>query len=251
MHSSATLVRPIYFVSDLHLCDARPAINALFFRFLVERAAHAKSLYILGDLFEYWVGDDQLDHDPLAREVCCALRELSAKGATTYFMHGNRDFLIGQRFAAEAALTLLIDPSELQLGQHRLLLMHGDTLCTDDIAYQQWRAQARDVRWQRELLQRSYPDRMKLASDIRAQSNSAKLAKPDDIMDASEMAIMKAFRDFNRPVLVHGHTHRPAHHFHDIDGQRCERWVLQDWYRVGGCLKFDPLSENFTLEQVA
>jgi UDP-2,3-diacylglucosamine hydrolase len=244
-------MRPTLFISDLHLCDARPAINALFFRFLNEVAASAQSLYILGDLFEYWVGDDQLDHDPLARQVCDGLRALSSKGVTLYFMHGNRDFLLGERFASEAGLKLLKDPTEVSIAGARLLLLHGDTLCTDDVAYQQWRTQSRDTRWQNEFLQKSFSERNAIATSIRQQSDSAKSAKADEIMDAAESAITETFRNTRVAVMIHGHTHRPAHHIHHIDEQIYDRWVLRDWYRDGGYLSLDATIGEFKSETIA
>jgi UDP-2,3-diacylglucosamine hydrolase len=244
-------MRPILFISDLHLCDTRPDINVLFFRFLSEVATSAQSLYILGDLFEYWVGDDQLDHDPLARRVCDVLHALSSKGVTLYFMHGNRDFLLGERFALEAGLKLLADPAEVAIDGTRLLLLHGDTLCTDDVAYQQWRVQSRDTHWQNEFLQKSFSDRNAIATSIRQQSDSAKSVKAEEIMDAAESAIAETFRDTRVAVMIHGHTHRPAHHIHHIDEQVYDRWVLQDWYRDGGYLRFDATTGEFKPETIA
>jgi UDP-2,3-diacylglucosamine hydrolase len=243
-------MRPTLFISDLHLCDARHDINALFFRFLNEVAANAQSLYILGDLFEYWVGDDQLDHDPLARRVCDSLHALSSKGVALYFMHGNRDFLLGKRFASAAGLKLLADPTEISIGDSRLLLLHGDTLCTDDVAYQQWRSQSRDIRWQSEFLQKSFHERNAIATSIRQQSDSAKSAKAEEIMDASESAIAQTFREAKIAVMIHGHTHRPAHHIHHIDNQIYDRWVLQDWYRDGGYLSLDAKTGELKLETI-
>jgi UDP-2,3-diacylglucosamine hydrolase len=244
-------MRPILFVSDIHLCDARPGLTALFFRFLNDIAAQAETLYVLGDLFEYWVGDDQLDHDPLARRTCDGLRALSAQGVALYFMHGNRDFLLGERFAGEAGLTLLADPTEISLGSKRVLLMHGDTLCTDDAAYQRWRTQSRDAVWQKAFLAKTYAERSAIATSIRAQSDSAKRAKTEEIMDASELAIEETFRRSNAQVIIHGHTHRPAHHIHQIDGLRHERWVLQDWYRTGGYIGFDREASSFAVKTIA
>jgi len=135
-------MRPSLFISDLHLHQTRPAASAAFFHFLLTEANRAKALFILGDLFEYWVGDDQLDHDHLSRTVCDSIRTLSDAGVEVFFMHGNRDFLIGERFATEAKLTILTDPTQIRHGEKSLLLLHGDTLCTDDLAYQQFRRQA-------------------------------------------------------------------------------------------------------------
>jgi UDP-2,3-diacylglucosamine hydrolase len=236
-------MRPTLFISDLHLCDARPAINELFFRFLTEVAADAHALYILGDLFEYWVGDDQLDHDPLAHRVCSALAALSASGVTLYFIHGNRDFLISNRFAIEASISLLPDPTEMIISGTRVLLMHGDTLCTDDVAYQKFRRQTRSPEWQSSTLSKSYAERTALAGSIRLQSDSAKSMKTVEIMDVTKETVEQTFRTHHFPTLIHGHTHRPAHHQHRVDGRRCDRWVLPDWHDHGGYL-VSPIIEG-------
>lgn len=228
---SATL-----FISDLHLADERPEINSLFFRFLNDTAQGADALYILGDLFEYWVGDDQLDHDPLARSVTDSIRRLSDAGTRVYFMHGNRDFLIGERFAREAGLTILPDPTLIKLYDQQILLMHGDTLCTDDVAYQKFRVQTRTTEWKNATLAQPYEARQQLARSIRAQSDSEKNQKPEEIMDVTEAAVEDAFRMHHHPLMIHGHTHRPATHRHSVDGRTCERWVLADWHGRWECL---------------
>ncbi len=224
------------FISDLHLADERPEINSLFFRFMDETARAAEALYILGDLFEYWVGDDQIDHDPLARAVVDSLRRVSDGGTSIFFMHGNRDFLIGERFAREAGLTILLDPTLIQLYDQRVLLMHGDTLCTDDIAYQKFRAQTRTNEWKNATLAQPYKARQQLARSIRAQSDSEKNQKPEEIMDVTEATVEEVFRQHHYPVMIHGHTHRPATHRLLVDGHSCERWVLADWHGRGECL---------------
>ena len=225
---SATL-----FISDLHLADERPEINSLFFRFMEDTARGAEALYILGDLFEYWVGDDQLDHDLLARSVTDTIRRLSDAGTRVYFMHGNRDFLIGERFAREAGLTILPDPTLIKLYGQQVLLMHGDTLCTDDVAYQKFRAQTRTNEWKNATLAQPYEARQQLAQSIRAQSDSEKNQKPEEIMDVTDVAVEEAFRVHQYPLMIHGHTHRPATHQLLVDGHACERWVLADWHGRG------------------
>ena len=222
-------MRPTLFISDVHLCESRPYINALFLRFLTDTATAAKSLYILGDLFEYWIGDDQLDHDPLARKVADALRRVAESGVNIFFMHGNRDFLIGERFAHETGLNLLNDPTLIDLNGQHCLLLHGDTLCTDDVAYQVFRRQSRDPAWQADILTKPYDERMEFAKRIREQSTSEKSLKTDDIMDVSATTVEQAFRDWEYPLMIHGHTHRPATHHHDVDDRRCIRHVLADW----------------------
>ncbi|MFN5542400.1 MAG: UDP-2,3-diacylglucosamine diphosphatase [Betaproteobacteria bacterium] len=223
-------MRPHLFISDLHLHQTRPETSAAFFHFLSSDATRAEALYILGDLFEYWVGDDQLDHDILSREVCDAIRTVSNAGVEVFFMHGNRDFLIGDRFATEANLTILTDPAHIRLGGRSLLLLHGDTLCTDDIAYQQFRRQARDPAWQAGILAKPYGERVALAASIRERSDTEKATKAADIMDVSLATVEQVFRTNGYIDMIHGHTHRPATHVHMVDGHRCTRQVLADWH---------------------
>jgi UDP-2,3-diacylglucosamine hydrolase len=225
------------FISDLHLAEERPEINSLFFRFMEDTARGAEALYVLGDLFDYWVGDDQLDHDPLARSVTDTIRRLSDAGARVYFMHGNRDFLISERFAREAGLTILADPTLIELYNQQVLLMHGDTLCTEDVAYQQFRAQTRTAEWKNATLAKPYESRQQLAQSIRAQSDSEKNQKPEEIMDVTEATVEEVFRQHHYPLMIHGHTHRPATHRLSVDGHACERWVLADWHGRGECLE--------------
>jgi UDP-2,3-diacylglucosamine hydrolase len=229
-------MRATLFISDLHLADERPEINVLFFRFLDETAGTADALYILGDLFEYWVGDDQLDHDLLARAVVDSLRRVSDSGTHVFFMHGNRDFLIGERFAREAGLTILPDPTLIELDDQRVLLMHGDTLCTDDVAYQKFRAQTRTNEWKSATLAQPYKARQQLARSIRTQSDTEKSQKAEEIMDVTEATVEEIFRQHHYPLMIHGHTHRPATHRLSVDGHACERWVLADWHGRGECL---------------
>ena len=251
-----TLLRPTLFISDLHLSESRPELSKLFFDFLKNTAATADTLYILGDLFEVWLGDDQLDHDPLARQVADALRTLTNNGlqdsgqsdVKVFFMHGNRDFLIGERFAREAGLTLLNDPTLITLNGQRCLLLHGDTLCTDDATYQAFRTQARDPAWQAAVLAKPYRERVAFAHHIRQQSNSEKSLKAEDIMDVSQTSVEQVFRDFHYPLMIHGHTHRPATHDHEIDGQRCIRHVLADWRDKVESLSLPPLEPISTMK---
>jgi len=220
---------PTLFISDLHLHQTRPATTAAFFRFLESEAKAAAALYILGDLFEYWVGDDQLDHDELSQQVCAAIRTLADSGVPVFFMHGNRDFLIGSRFASAASLTILPDPTVILIGDRSILLMHGDTLCTDDDAYQQFRTMVRDPHWQASILAKPYAERVALAMSIREQSDAAKIGKRGDIMDVFVSAVETVFRQHGYIDMLHGHTHRPATHVHQVDGRRCTRTVLSDW----------------------
>ena len=221
------------FISDLHLCRERSEINALFFRFLRERMPGSDALYILGDLFEYWAGDDDLA-EPLHTEIAEALRRVSDSGVPLYFMHGNRDFLVGDEFARFTGATLHKDPTVVDLYGTPTLLMHGDTLCTDDLKYQTFRAQIRDPAWQRDFLAKPLAVRKAIIEEVREQSQREVKEKPPEIMDVNGDAVVEAFRQFGYPRMIHGHTHRPARHVHKIDGRSCERWVLTDWYERGG-----------------
>jgi UDP-2,3-diacylglucosamine hydrolase len=230
------------FISDLHLSGERPAINARFFAFLREQAARASSLYVLGDLFEYWIGDEELeaaDGDPLGRQVAAAFAALARQGVSIALMHGNRDFLIGQRFCEASGARLLQDPAVEKIGGARTLLMHGDTLCTDDVDYQAWRRTARSREWQAGFLAKSLPERRTLLQALREKSKEVVSAKPAEIMDVNQDAVREALREHRLTRLVHGHTHRPARHALEVDGRRCERWVLPDWYERGGYLAID------------
>ncbi len=218
------------FISDLHLHETRPQTTAAFFYFLEHEARNAKALYILGDLFEYWVGDDQLDHDPLSMQVCQALSELTNFGVPVFLMHGNRDFLIGPRFASAAKLSLLTDPTKISIAGKEFLLLHGDTLCTDDLKYQTFRAMARDPSWQASILAKSYAERVALAQMIRERSDTEKAAKPEDITDVTIPTVEQVFRQNGYSEMIHGHTHRPARHTHLVDGHTCIRNVLADWH---------------------
>jgi UDP-2,3-diacylglucosamine hydrolase len=230
------------FISDLHLSGDRPAINRRFFAFLREQAARASVLYVLGDLFEYWIGDEELDAadaDPLGRQVAEAFGALTRRGIGVRLMHGNRDFLLGKRFCEVSGARLLEDPAVEKVGGARTLLMHGDTLCTDDLDYQAWRRIARSREWQREFLAKTLPERRKALQALREKSKEVVGAKPAEIMDVNQGAVREALRAHSLTRLVHGHTHRPARHELEVDGRRCERWVLPDWYEHGGYLAID------------
>jgi UDP-2,3-diacylglucosamine hydrolase len=226
------------FVSDLHLAPGRPEATATFNRFAAGPAAQAAAVYILGDLFEYWVGDDELD-DPFNASVADALRRLSGRGVALHFMHGNRDLLVGARFAERCGATLVPDPTLLDLYGTKTLILHGDTLCTDDIAYQKFRAYARDPGNQRLFLAQPLSTRRQQAMGYRADSEREKAGKTDEIMDVAPAAVDQALREYGYPRLIHGHTHRPGRHLHVVDGRSCERWVLTDWYGRAGCLVCD------------
>jgi UDP-2,3-diacylglucosamine hydrolase len=227
------------FISDLHLSVERPETCEKFQQFLRAEAARAQALYILGDLFEYWIGDDGLDEKGLGAEVANGLRRLTESGVALFVMHGNRDFLLGKRFCEAAGCTLLDDPRVVELGGKPFLVMHGDTLCIDDHDYQAWRRTARSAKWQQEFLAHSLAERREIVMGLREKSKAVIAAKPSEIMDVSAGAVSEAFRAHGVRTLIHGHTHRPARHEHEVDGRRCERWVLPDWYGPGGYLALD------------
>jgi UDP-2,3-diacylglucosamine hydrolase len=228
----------VFFISDLHLCEARPDINRVFFEFLRGPARAAESLYILGDLFEYWAGDDDLG-DPFNRSVAAALAEYSRTGIPLKFMHGNRDFLLDGGFARACGGALLDDPHTVDLFGTPTLLMHGDTMCTDDKDYQRFRAQVRDPGWQKRFLALPLEERKRQIEAVRQTSESEKQRKAPEIMDVNQGAVEDVLRRHDYPRLIHGHTHRPARHVHRVDGRSCERWVLADWYRAGSYLRCD------------
>lgn len=224
-------------ISDLHLAPERPAITAQFLRFARDTAAQAQALYVLGDLFEYWAGDD--DDDVLGIQAAAALQALSAGGTRVFLMHGNRDVLMGQALAKRCGATLLADPLLTELHGAPTLLTHGDALCTDDADYQRFRAYARDPANQAKFLAQPLAERREQMRGMRAQSEASKQRKAEAIMDVAPAAVEALLRRHGYPRLIHGHTHRPARHVHEVDGHRCERWVLNDWYERGGYLRCD------------
>jgi UDP-2,3-diacylglucosamine hydrolase len=226
------------FISDLHLTAERPHTHQQFFDFVQRTAPAAEALYMLGDLFEYWVGDDDTG-DALNADVAAALSQLAKNGVRLYFMHGNRDVLVGKAFAERASAQLIADPTLIDLYGTRTLLMHGDTLCTDDVEYQKFRAYARNPQTQAQFLQLPLAARHQQIRGMRAQSEASKSNKAMEIMDVSSATVEQVLREHDYPRLIHGHTHRPAHHVHTVDGHACERWVLNDWYQYGGYLYCD------------
>ena len=224
------------FISDLHLTDERPAANERFIEFLEDKARAADALYILGDLFEYWIGDDDLE-EPFNAVMAGMLRGVARHGVPVYVMHGNRDFLMGERFCAAAGAELLPDPSVIQAGGEKTLVMHGDTLCTDDVEYQGWRRTARSPQWQAEFLAKSRAERRSMILGLREKSKEVTQAKPAGIMDVNERAVAEALEAHGVRRLVHGHTHRPGRHTVALRGATGERWVLPDWYGPGGYLE--------------
>jgi UDP-2,3-diacylglucosamine hydrolase len=226
------------FISDLHLTPERPDANDRFLRFVGDAAPDAQALYILGDFFEAWVGDDDLAL-PFHADIAARLKTLVNAGVSVYFMPGNRDFLAGPALARATGWTPLADPTVIDLYGTPTLLSHGDAYCTDDGAYQAFRLQVRDGRWQAAFLAKPLEERRALARAIRAESEQAKADKKPDIMDVNPEAIRAALDQAGVARMIHGHTHRPAHHAWRADDRACERWVLPDWYETGGYLACD------------
>lgn len=230
---------PVLFVSDLHLTPEQPATVARFLRWLDETAAEAEAVYVLGDLFEAWPGDDFLD-DPFAQAVVAPLRRLADQGTRLGFVHGNRDFMLGPAFGQASGATLLSDPSRVELCGTATVLLHGDSLCTDDQAYQAFRRMVREPAWQQAALAKPLRERLGMARQMRLQSQADKTGKTEAIMDVNDDAVAAAFRASGCRRMIHGHTHRPARHDLSVDGQPCVRWVLPDWYDgKGGYLRCD------------
>ncbi len=227
------------FISDLHLSPGRPEILRLFLDFLLGPARQAEALYILGDLFEYWPGDDDLA-DPFNHGIAKALAACASGGTRVSFVRGNRDFLVGKEFAAACSLQLLDDPIQVDLPDGGVILSHGDALCTDDAAYQEFRARVRSADWSAAFLARPLSERKREIETLRARSEAEKRVKPLAIMDVNELAVADLFHRYGCSRLIHGHTHRPARHELTVDDRHCERWVLADWYDSGSYLLVDP-----------
>jgi len=230
------------FISDLHLDAERPRITELFGQFIRSDARHADALYILGDLFEAWIGDD--DPSETGAFVASELHALQASGVPVYFIRGNRDFLLGEDFARRAGMRLLPDPSVVMLYGQPTLIMHGDTLCTDDVNYQQFRAQTRNPQWQAQFLSQPLAARVAFAQQARAasrahQSGLKQQGTMETITDVSPATVDSTFGRFGIERIVHGHTHRPAVHELMVEGRPCERIVLGDWYDHGSVLRVD------------
>jgi UDP-2,3-diacylglucosamine hydrolase len=225
------------FASDLHLDPARPEITRQFTGFLGGPAREAQALYLLGDLFEAWLGDDA--PDPVGETVAAALSDLAASGVAVFVMQGNRDFLLGEAFCSRAGARFLPDPVILALGSKRVLVTHGDALCTGDASYQRLRSLVRDRGVQRAFLSLPLERRRALATQARAGSR-AHLAQADEyITDVSQDAVEQVMRDAGVATLLHGHTHRPGIHRFTLDGRECTRIVLGDWHRHGSVLRWD------------
>ena len=227
------------FISDLHLSIERPEIINLFLKFMDEVAPSTKSLYILGDFLEYWIGDDmdeQIQGSAIA-DVFSSIKSLHAKGTDVFLMHGNRDFLIGETLAAKYQFKLINDPAIIDINGSPVLLMHGDTLCTDDDAYQQFRTMVRDKNWQSAFLSKPMDERVEIAKELREKSKDAIATKKPDIMDVNQQAVVDTMVLHKVSTLIHGHTHRPAIHEFNHDDKDMKRCVLADWYDSGSYLE--------------
>ena len=225
------------FISDLHLGANQPSMAA-FRRFIAGSAPQAEALYILGDLFDYWAGDDDLE-DAFHAEVIAALRGLARHGTKIYLLHGNRDLLMGEALANACHATLLDDPALIDLYGTPTLLSHGDMLCTNDADYQRYRTQVHDADFQRQFLAKPLTERKAYIARLRERSIAEKQSKDSAIMDVNEDAVAALLREHGYPRLIHGHTHRPYRHEHIVDGHACERWVLGDWHQQGSVLHCD------------
>jgi len=225
------------FVSDLHLDESRPAATDAFLNFLSQEAAAADALYILGDLFEFWIGDE--DPDPEYRKVTAALARLTAGGVRCYIMHGNRDFMLGREFFKASGATFLHDPTLIYVGGQSVLLSHGDILCTDDAGYQRFRRIVRNPVMQKVYNAMPFSWRQRITLKIRGSSKANYGTKPPEILDVNQRAAEDFLRQHGVKTLVHGHTHRPAIHTFTMDDQEITRIVLGDWYRRSSVLKWD------------
>ncbi|GMQ91363.1 MAG: UDP-2,3-diacylglucosamine diphosphatase [Gammaproteobacteria bacterium] len=226
------------FISDLHLCSKRPLITELFLDFLKEDAVSADALYILGDFYEFWVGDDVAMTEEY-RPITEALQALTSRGVPVYILPGNRDFLLGKDFEALTGCEILTEPYRLDLYGRPTLLMHGDSLCTDDVEYQEFRKQVRDPGWQTGFLAKSLQDRINLFNKYRRISMEVTANKPTEIMDTNQQTIEQVMQQHDATLLIHGHTHRPDEHHFEINKCAMTRIVLADWDGDGSVLRVD------------
>ena len=235
------------FISDLHLQESRPDITKAFLGFLEHTASKAEKLYILGDLFEAWIGDD--DQNDFISNIQSALLKIN-KTTEVFFMHGNRDFLIGSEFASSSGLKLLNDPSSEEMFGNQVLLMHGDLLCIEDHDYQAFRKTSRDPKWQNEFLTKTIKERREIAHNLRTISKEATETKKEEIMDVSATEVIRIMEESSVNLLIHGHTHRPKSHKIKVNDQPAERIVLGDWDAYGWFIWMDSSScelKNFSI----
>ncbi len=235
----AAQFRPALLIADLHLSAVRPDALARFLRFMSDAATLSSALYILGDLFEYWPGDDVLSHtgtDSVVEKTVAALGSYAHSGRALHVLHGNRDFLLGEKFLAATGAVLMEDSTIVRLGGVPTLLLHGDALCTGDIAYQTFKAEVRSAAWKSSFLARPLGERHAIMAAYRAESEGLKSTAAPRIMDVDDAAVDAQFVRFAVRRMIHGHTHRHARHIIEVNGERCERWGLPDWYETGGYL---------------
>ncbi|MDM7860350.1 UDP-2,3-diacylglucosamine diphosphatase [Alteromonas sp. ASW11-36] len=234
-----------YFISDLHLGEDFPAITRCFEVFMREKAPHAEALYVLGDLFEVWYGDD--NNSPFNQHIAAVFKQV-AEHTPVFFIHGNRDFMLGQRYANKAGFTILNEQTVIDLYGTPTLLLHGDELCTDDIAYMKFRRKSRSRWWQTMVKALPLSLRRYLATRGRKNSESNKMQLAADIMDVTPQAVIEALENHNVQQMIHGHTHRPDMHHLEANGKPATRIVLGDWYEQGSMLVATP--EGLTLENI-
>ena len=225
------------FLSDIHVSDEHPEISKHLEEFLLQEESKTNAIYILGDLFEYWLGDD--DPNASFAEIKNLLKKLSDKNISIFFIHGNRDFLIGESFAVETGCHILHDPHVIDLYGKKVLISHGDIFCTDDKEYQLFRKQTRDPAWKKSILSKSLSFREEFAKKARLESSQHTSSKKNEIMDVNKDEILKMYEKYNLDIIIHGHTHRPAIHDVFFNGRNCQRIVLGDWYEQGSILKCD------------
>ena len=220
-----------YIIADLHLSENEPAITAGFIRFIEQQAIHADSLYILGDFFNYWIGDD--DVTTLHQQVAAVLKQLTSRGIPCYFIHGNRDFLLGQHYAKQCGMTILPQEARLEIGNKRILILHGDTLCTDDVAYQNYRKKVYNPWIRRLFFALPLFVRRRIAQKMRKNSQYASSLKSESIMDVNPQAVVSTLEKYQVDWMIHGHTHRPAIHEIVINDKKYYRGVLGAWHHEG------------------
>ncbi|CAM4158027.1 UDP-2,3-diacylglucosamine diphosphatase [Pseudoalteromonas byunsanensis] len=236
-------MRKTYFISDLHLSEDHPAITEAFYEFLSVHMNHdVDALYILGDFFEVWIGDDE--HSALAQEVAQKLAALQKLGIRTYFIHGNRDFLLGKRYAKQAGMTLLPEQCVIDLYGTPTVILHGDEMCIEDIAYQKFRKKSRGWWWPKLILSLPLSVRRKIARDARAKSKANQMGKAAEILDVTTSAVLEMFKRHNVAHMIHGHTHRPDIHQYEHEGNTLTRTVLGDWYSQSAYLVVNELGEQ-------
>lgn len=236
----------ICFISDLHLEPARPALAQGFIQFL-NNLQNTEELYILGDFFEVWMGDDYADD--FTDQIRSALKALTERGTQLFLMHGNRDFLLGQQFCAQTGATLLDDPTVILLGEEPVLLMHGDSLCTKDVEYMKIRGMFRSAAWQTDFLSKSLAERIAFARHVRSESQNGQQMKQADILDVTPEEVTKAMDEAGTSTLIHGHTHRPADHQWQENGRDYRRLVLGDWSDTSGWMIRWTEESGLTLEE--